>query len=148
MVKEDVINLLLDQKEQPFNIYVTKSTLLYHSTYEDIANDYAMLAYAGQILNDASDNFEYNYVSVAEHSSVLFEVTAKDLEKLASVILELSYGYNNEPQDGEEIFYLDDVYQFIDDVKEGKIDAVCIDFIEDHEQYLKEADEQEKEDED
>lgn len=135
MDQEDIINLLLDQKEQPFNIYVPKSTLLNYSTNEDIAQDYAILAYAGQILNNVSDKLDYNYVPVTQHSSILFKVSAKDINKLAGSILELSYGYNNDPEDEEDFIYSENVYQFIEDVKTGKINAICKDFISIYHEY-------------
>jgi hypothetical protein len=60
---EDIINLLLDEKKQPFEIYVPKSTQLGFSSNENITDDYAMLAFAGQKLSEAANDFSYNYVS-------------------------------------------------------------------------------------
>jgi len=92
---EDLLNLLFAEKEQPFEIYVPKSTQLFASTNEDIATDYAMLAFAGQKLSEIADEFSYNYVSPTNHDSVLFEIKTDDIKQLAETILFISYGYNN-----------------------------------------------------
>lgn len=131
---DDIINLLLDKDEQPFEIYVPKSTQLYSSTSEDIANDYAMLAYAGQKLSEVADEFSYDYVSPSNHESVLFEIKTNNLKRLAETILNISYGYDNE-HDDEELYYLDDVYDFITKVTTKEILPVCPDFIEDWQEY-------------
>lgn len=125
---DDVVNLLLDEKMQPFKIYIPKSTELFASSNEDIANDYAMLAFAGQKLNEVADKFSYGYVSPSEYDSVLFAIEAKDIKLLAATILFISYGYNNESED-EKVYYLDEVYNFIESVEKGKIVPVCSDFI-------------------
>lgn len=131
---DDIINLLLEEEQQPFEIYAPKSIQLYLSTSEDIANDYAMLAYTGQKLNEVADEFSYYYVSPSEHESVLFEIKTNNIKQLAEAILNLSYGYSNEP-DGEEKYYLADVYDFIEKVLKNEIIPVCSDFIEDYQEY-------------
>ena len=141
---DDIINRLLDEKTQPFEIYVPKSTQLFASTYEDIANDYAMLAFAGQKLNEIADEFSYYYVSPSDHESILFEVKTNDINQLAKAILFLSFGYSNEPQD-EEIIYFDDVYDFIEKVDTGEIIPACPDFIEDYQEYREQVDGEEDE---
>lgn len=135
---DDIINLLLEEEQQPFEIYVPKSTQLYFSTSEDIANDYAMLAYAGQKLNEIADEFSYDYVSPSNHESVLFEIKTNNVKQLAETILNLSYGYSNDPAE-EEIYYLDDVYDFIEKVIAKEISPVCSDFIEDYQGYANES---------
>jgi hypothetical protein len=140
MVKEDVINLLLDQKEQPFKIYIPKSTQLFSSTNRDIAIDYAMLAYAGQLLKNSSDKFDYEYISPDKHKSVLFEIYTKNIEKLADAILEISYGYNNESDDVDEMFFHENAEQFLDDVNTEKLIPSCPDFIDDYNEYIEEED--------
>lgn len=136
---EEIVNLLLDEKVQPFEVYVPKSTQLFASTYRNIADDYAMLAFAGYKLNEVADEFSYSYISPANHDSVLFELKANNIEQLAETLLYISYGYGNEPQD-EEVSYLDDVYDFIEEVSKGRIMPVCSDFIEDCLKYNKCAD--------
>lgn len=131
---DNIINLLLDEKKQPFEIYVPKSTQLNFSISEDIANEYAMLAYAGQKLSEGMDEFSYDYVSPSDHKSVLFEIKTNNIEQLAETIFNLSYGYNNEPE-GEEIYYFDDVYDFIEKVLKKEIIPVCSDFMEDYQEY-------------
>jgi hypothetical protein len=136
---EDIVNLLLGEKEQPFEVYVPKSTQLCFSSNEDIANDYAMLAFAGQKLSEVADEFSYDYVSPTNHDSVLFEIKTDDIKQLAETILFISYGYNNDPED-EEIYYLDEVYDFIDKVKTGDTIPVCPDFLNDYHEYYEQAD--------
>lgn len=143
---DDLVNILLDEKMQPFEIYVPKSTQLFASTYEDIANEYAMLAFAGQKLSEVADEFSYYYVSSTDHKSVLFEIKTKDIKQLAETILFISYGYDNEPED-EEIYYLDEVYDFIEKVKSDKIIPVCPDFIEDYQEYIEQANNSKNDDE-
>lgn len=128
---EDIINLLLDKQEQPFEIYFPKYTLLYSSTNEDIADDYARLAYVGHRLNQSSDHINYEVVYPHDHDSVLFEVTTKSLNQLAELLLELSYLYENSDEEtNEEYNYWDDVYQYIDDVECKKHIPYCSEFIE------------------
>lgn len=143
---DDLVNLLLDEKTQLFEIYVPKSTQLFASTYEDIANEYAMLAFAGQKLSEMADEFSYYYVAPTTHESVLFEIKTNDIKQLAETILFLSYGYDNEPE-GEEIYYLYEVYDFIEKVKSEEIVPVCPDFIEDYQEYIEQADNGENDDE-
>ena len=111
---------------------------MYSSTSSDIADDYAMLAYAGQKLSEVADEFSYDYVSPSNHESVLFEIKTNNVKQLAETILNLSYGYNNEPE-GEEMYYLDDVHDFIENVMAKKISPVCPDFIEDYREYAAES---------
>lgn len=129
---DDIYTLLLNNKNRSFEIYVPKSTQLFASSSEDIAIDYAMLAYAGQKLSDVSDEFSYNYVSPSNHESVLFEVKTNDINKLAKAIINISYGYNNESDD---IVYLDEIYDFLEQVESGITTPVCIEFIDDYKTY-------------
>jgi hypothetical protein len=94
-----------------------------------IADDYALLAYVGQRLNDVSDEFSYEYISPDKHESVLFEVKTNKIEKLAETLLELSYNFNNDP-DPDEYIPFEDVNDFIDKVQALEITPACPDFIE------------------
>jgi hypothetical protein len=138
--ESDIINLLLDEQQQPFKIYIPKSTALFSSTSSDIANDYAMLAFAGQKLSEVADSFDYHYVSPVNHESVLFEVETKNFNLLAKVLLYISHGYNDEST--EEVFYNDAVYDFIDKVNKGEVSSVCPDFIDDYLEYYQENNEE------
>jgi hypothetical protein len=71
---QEIVDMLLEQRSQPFEIYAPKSTQLHFSEQTAIADDYALLAYVGQRLKEVSDEFSYEYVSPNEHESVLFEV--------------------------------------------------------------------------
>jgi hypothetical protein len=147
MTEEDIFNLLLDEKEQPFEIYVPKSTQLYSSTNRDIAVDYAMLAYSGQLLKDASNEFEYDSVSVASHISILFEVSVDDIPKLSKAILEISLGYNNEHEDYDDFYYHKNVEQFLDDSNNNQIIPACPDFVEIYNEYIEDDEDEKDEDE-
>lgn len=138
MTEEDIVDLLLDQKKQPFEIYIPKTTQLYSSTNRDIAIDYAMIAYGGQLLKDASDNFEYDSVNIAENKNILFEISTDDIPKLANAILEISIGYNNEHKDYDEIYYHESVQQFLDDSNNNQIVPACPDFVEIYNEYIDE----------
>lgn len=141
MTEEDITNILLDQKKQSFEIYIPKSTQLYSSANRDIAIDYAMIAYSGQLLKDASDGFEYNPVSVAEHKSVLFEISGNDIPKLAKAILEISIGYNNEHEDYDELYFHENVEQFLENSNNNQIIPACPDFVEIYNEYIEEEEE-------
>jgi hypothetical protein len=140
LTTEDIINLLSDEKMQPFELYVPKSTQLFFSSNENIADDYAMLAFAGQKLSEIADEFSYSYISPANHDSVLFKIKTSDIKQLSEVILFISFGYNNEPEN-EEIYYLDNVYDFIDKVNAGEIIPVCPDFVKNYREYSTQVDE-------
>lgn len=146
MTEEDILNLLLAEKEQPFEIYVPKSTQLYSSTNRDIAIDYAMLAYSGQLLKDASNKFEYDSVSVENHGSVLFEVWAEDIPKLSEAILEISIGYNNEHEDYDDFYFHENVEQFLDDSNNNQIIPACPDFVEIYNEYIEDEDDEDEDD--
>jgi hypothetical protein len=125
---QEIVDILLEQGSQPFEIYAPKSTQLGFREQSAIADDYALLAYVGQRLKDTSDEFSYKYVSPSEHSSVLFKVKTGNIIKLAETLLELSYNFSNESELDELSF--EDVYDFIDKVKKLEILPACPDFIE------------------
>lgn len=133
--KEQIVSLLLEQKSQPFEICIPKSTQKFFSEREDIAIDYAELAYSGQRLSDISENFEYEKVSPENHESVLFTISTSDLRKLAETLLEISYGYINDPED-EEFFFAESVEEFLGDVENSKIVPACPYFIEIYKEFL------------
>lgn len=141
MTEEDILNLLLEQKKQPFKIFIPKSTKLYSSTNEDIAIDYAMIAYSGQLLKDASDGFEFDAVGVEEHKSILFEVSGNDIPKLAKAIFDISIGYNNEHEDYDDFYFHDNVEQFLEDSNNNQIIPACPDFVKIYNEYIDEEEE-------
>lgn len=127
----EVLNLLQQDSRQPIEVWIPKSTKEFFNSNEDIALDYAMLAFAGQRLKEISDSFSYDYISPSDHNSVRFEITTNEMNRLAEVLLYISYGYNNEPV-GEEIYYLDEVYDFLSMVECGEFAPACEDFIDDY----------------
>lgn len=130
----DIINSLLNKDTGLYEIFIPKLTQVFSSSNEDIANDYAMLAYAGQKLNEIAEDFRYYYVSPCDHKSVLFVIKASNIKQLAEIILHISYGYGNDSTK-DETDYLDDVYDFIEKVQVGKVIPICSDFIEEYQKY-------------
>lgn len=139
----DIVNLLLDEKQQPFQIYFPKETILSFNSHEDIADDYARLTYTGCRLNKVSDKIDYEIIYPQDDESVLFTIDSKNIELLAQTLLELSYLYGNEPDDSEEEYnYWDNVYQFIDDIERGKEALVCPEFYKIYQEFSNPEDEQ------
>src|ERR1700722_16498215 len=101
--REGIVNLLLEQKEQPFEIYVPKETQRFFSERSAIASDYANLAYAGQRLFEVAKSFTYEKVPPDLHESVLFEVATENITGLAQALLDVSYGYVNDHEDEDFI---------------------------------------------
>lgn len=143
---EDVIEML-KQEEQSYEIYVPKHTRQFFSSNEDIAMDYADLAYSGQLLFDISTEFEYDEVSPHEHESVLFTIKVSDIELLATTLLHISYGYCNDHPDDPDFCYSDNSSDYLYQVEEGKIKNVaCPYFIETSKEFMEDA-EQDEDDE-
>ncbi len=126
---EDIINLILDEKTQPFEIYVPKSTQRYFSDSRAIWLDYVYLAYSGQLLNDICDEFSYDEVSPEEHTSVRFSIRTANIKKLAETLLYISYGYVNDSED-EEFSCTEHADDYIACVENGEITPACPYFIE------------------
>lgn len=142
--KEDIMNLLLSEEGNTFEIYIPKSTQMYFSSNENIAMDYAMLAYAGQKLKEVADEFEYNTVQPHQHNSVLFKIKPFSTEYLADALLEISYGYENDPE-LEQYPYMELVDQFISDVEDLKIIPACPDFIDYYNDFIKQVEDNDDE---
>lgn len=141
--RDGIVNLLVDEKQQPFEIYFPKCTVLFSSTYEDIADEYAKLAYVGQKLSGLADNMNYEVIYPHEQNSVLFKITTKHLESLADLLLKLSYLYENDTQEEEgEYYYWDDVYQYIHDIENRECIPVCPEFISIYQEYVSKNEEE------
>lgn len=134
---EQVFNLLLDEEGQLFEIYIPKATKQFFSESAAISSDYANLAYAGQLIFDASDEFEYDEVSPHLHESVCFKVKAKNFEKLADALLEISNGYVNDCLE-EEYSFDEEVSDYFYKVKQGEISKIaCPYFVKVSEEFKK-----------
>jgi hypothetical protein len=145
----DIVNLLLDEKQQPFQIYFFKETVLFSSSSEAIADDYARLSYTGYRLNQVANKIDYDVVLPQDHESILFEVDSKNIELLAEVLLELSYLYGNEPDNIEEEYdFWGDVYQYLDNLESGKETPICPEFFEIYQEYANPEEDEEETDED
>ena len=129
----DILILLLKEKDSDISIYFPKYTVLFSSASKNIADDYARLAYVGYRLNKCSNNVEYEVIPPQQHESVLFKVRPVDLHLLSEVLLELSYLYGNEPE--EDTFHLDNVYQYLSDIDEGKAKVVCQEYVDLYKEY-------------
>lgn len=144
--KSEIIDLILEQGSNSFEIYVPKSTQLYFSEKEAIAIDYNNLAYAGHLLKEISDSFNYEEVSPEDHESVLFDIETSNLEGLAEALFEISFGYVNDEEDEVYQDIEDDCEfnmnadQYLSDVAEGKINEVaCPYFCEIAQQFFDEV---------
>lgn len=121
--------MLVPKEHGNFEVYVPKSTREYFSDPSAIAMDYALLAFAGQKLQEVAGSLSYVFISPDLHESVPFIVGDADAEDLANVLLELSYYYGfNDYGDDEEFSYMD-IDQFVSDVNSGFIEAACPDFV-------------------
>ncbi len=149
-VKSEIIELLLEQESNTFEIYITKNSQLYFSERDAIAIDYNKLAYAGHLLKEISDNFSYEKVLPEFHESVLFTVETNNIDGLAKTLFEISFGYVNDEED--EIYenidsdiniefwmYAD---QYLADVISDKIKPVCKYFCDTAIDFFKEEEEE------
>lgn len=128
---EQVIDLLLEEGTQPFEIYIPKETQLYFSDRAAISADYCDLAYAGQLLYDISEEFDYEEVSPELHESVCFTIKVKDIEKLAVSLLEISYGYVNDHPDDEDYSFVELSSNYLYEIEQGKIHKVACQYFVD-----------------
>lgn len=145
LTHEDIVNLLLEEG-QPFEIYLPKSSQQFFSSTQDLAIDSAEAAYAGQLLSEVADEFEYDYVSPAEHKSVRFTIKCSNILKLSEVLYEISFACGREYEDSDpETFYMLATY-FLEDVQEGRVEPKCPEFAEDFFEFMDELREENSED--
>ncbi|MDR0605926.1 MAG: hypothetical protein LBG80_16675 [Bacteroidales bacterium] len=78
-----------------------------------------MLAFAGQKLSEIADKFAYNHAPPTNHESILFKVKTSEIKQLSKIIPFIFYGYDNDLED-EEMYFLDEVYDFIEEVNIGR----------------------------
>ncbi len=145
VTKDQIIDMLLEQGKQPFEIYVPKSTVLGFSTSEDIWMDYYRLAYTGQLLHDIAERFTYTKVPLDQHESVLFEISTNNVDSLAETLLHISFGYGNDPGD-EDFVFIDYARELFDEVKNKKTGFACpyfMDICNEYEKLLSEKEEEE-----
>jgi hypothetical protein len=135
---QEIMDMLLEQSFQSFEVYAPKSTQLAFSEQLAIADDYALLAYVGQRLKDVSDEFSYTYIPPDKRESVLFNIKTNKIEKLAKTLLELSYNFNNDLVSDEYIPF-EKVYDFIDKVQTLEIIPACPDFIDIFREFVDES---------
>lgn len=135
--KGEIINTLLKEKTEQIDIYFPKHTVLFSSSYQDIAEDYAKLAYVGHRLSLVATKVSYEVVHPHEHHSVLFKIIPNNHDLLSEVLLELSYLYGNLIEaNGEEYSYSDTVYQYIHEVESGGYIPSCPEFVQIYQQYV------------
>ena len=126
--KDEIVDLILDQKQQPFEIYIFKTTKKYSSDPRAIWLEYLYLAYTGQVLYDIANEFSYKEVPPEDFESVLFSITVNDINKLAEALLHISCGYVNQQHDNEFV-YVEFAGEFIAQVECGNIKPACPYFI-------------------
>lgn len=126
------IKTVLNKEGGDIEIYVPKKTQTYFSDPVSIAYDYANLAYAGQLLSDASNEFDYTFVIPENHTSILFKITPTDKDKLSQVLLDIT-GLCFSTDDGL------DVEEFLEQVELGEIEPACPGFIEVYNEYINQS---------
>jgi hypothetical protein len=141
---ERVIDLLLEQKIQPFEIYIPKETSLYNNERTDISVDYLHLAFAGQRLSEASQEFKYHIVYPQDHESVLFEIKTNNLEGLSEALLDISFGYVNDHED--DSYFPEMVSGFEGDIEQKDYKIACPEFIEIYREFMNEEEDEGEDD--
>jgi hypothetical protein len=125
----EMIKELVDKENTTdYEIFVPKSAKLFFSEKSEMVADYVEAAYSGQQLANIAEAFDYDPVSPETYESILFEVRTSDIDKLTDTILQITYVYVNDHPEDES--FRDELYQYIDDVNEGKIQPACPYFIE------------------
>jgi len=145
-VMSEIIDMILEQKSTSFEIYIPKSSVMFFSERREIAIEYNKLAYAGHLLKELSISFNYKEVKPEDLESVLFNVETTDIEGLAKVLFEISFGYVNDEEDDIyenldtdiNIMFDMNADQYLADVRDGKIKPACNFFCEIAEEFFKE----------
>lgn len=152
---EGLVDLLLDQNTQPFEIYIPKTTRQFHSPSGAIAYDYAYLAYSGQLLGDAAQQFFYEEVTPDLHESVLFRVSTSNITGLAAALIQIAFLYGFVPNpDGEEdddensLMRAETVEDFLDKVESRALVPFCPYFIEVYNDFNTNDEDDQEDDED
>ena len=143
-VISEIIDMLLEQDSNAFEVYIPKSNSLQRI---EIAIDYNKLAYAGHLLKAISKSFNYKKVSPYNFESVLFNVETTNIDGLAKVLFEISFGYVNDEEDDLyedldtdiDIMFDMNADQYLADVRDGKIKPACKFFYDIAEEFFKEA---------
>ena len=124
---EEIITLLKSENTDNFEIAVPKSSQEFFSERESIARDHLYLAYAGQLFSEIAETFSYDHITPDVHQSVVFYIKPGNIEELAEVILNISYGCENGDEDDQWNFS-EDLNCFEDDLQTTKL--ACPEFIE------------------
>jgi hypothetical protein len=134
-----IADLINKEAEELIEIYVPKQTEQFFNERSDIAFDYIRAALAGQMLSDISGYFSYEEVLPEHWESILFKINVAEKEKLADVILQITYLYEfNDDPEGDEFEPQETIERFIGDIEEGKIIPVCPYFIDVWEEFSSE----------
>lgn len=141
LTKDDILKLLEEQNSTSLEIAVPKETKEFFSERFAISIDYGNLAYAGQRLSELATDFQYSKVPPSEHESAIFTVTVSDLALLAETLLEISYGYVNDPED-EDFSFDEMVEDFLYQVDQEEVTPACPYFIEIYKEYMDEEENQ------
>lgn len=129
---DDIKNLVDSNSSDRYEVYVPKSTQKFFSDPRDIATDYACAAYAGQLINEISNSFDYDLVIPDLHDSIAFNFETVDKNNLVKTLYKLSclYGFNENPDSDDIDYDYEEMWQFIDDALGGKVKVACPYFIE------------------
>lgn len=133
--KEQIVDVLLDQKIQPFKICVPKESSLFNSESREISIEYLHLAFCGQQLSNVSDEFSYNHVQPSERNDICFKVRTNNLELLSDVLLDISYGYVNDHED--DFYFPELVAEFEGNIEMEGYEVACPEFVKYYREFMK-----------
>jgi hypothetical protein len=137
-------SLLISENSNMVEIYLPKTTQQYFNEPVDIAYDYAFAAYSAQELSNVASILEYEFAEPAEFESYMFKINFNDPGPLAETLYQISclYGFNgiDEDNDDDESEIdepnIEDVNQFIYEVENGQVTAVCPDIVQVYAQFI------------
>jgi len=125
-----ILKLVNEQDLENLEVYLPKSTQLYFSEMNAIADDYAHAAYSGQLLAEISSYFSYDEIGPELHQNIGFKVKVNNVEKLAQTILEISYFYVNEREGEPEELNFELIEEFMDNIETYKLKPACPFFLD------------------
>jgi len=141
---DKIKSLLTSENSNIVEIYLPKTTQQYFNEPVDIAYDYAFAAYSAQELSKVSSILEYEFAEPAEFESYRFKIDFNNSGPLAETLYQISclYGFNGVDEDNDdgeneiEEPNIEDVNQFIYEVENGQVTAVCPDIVQVYIQFV------------
>jgi len=145
---EEIKALLSVEGSKTIEINLPKTTQQFFNEPIDIAYDYAFAAYSAQELSKVSTIIEYEFASPGEFESYIFKINVANEDELAETLYQISilYGFNEIDEDDEDAMEdvnIEDVNQFLYEVENGEIIAVCPDIVQVFTEFMPEEDDDE-----